>query len=570
MTTLGIDLGTTNSLIAVFSDDGPRVLTDTAGSRSVPSVVAIDDGGKLLVGAAARARAVYRPDDAVSRFKPYMGEEHGYRLGEHALGPVSLSALVLRELKARAEEALGETIDEAVITVPAWFREPNRRATIEAARLAGLRVRHLLNEPTAAALAYGVAQGDSEQAIAVLDLGGGTFDVTILELYDGMVDVRASGGDVHLGGEDYTDVLLRHVLSGTTTDALQTGAVRALVERAKRQLSHEQTVTVDLSTLGGPTVSVDRETYDRLCAPLNQRLRRCVQEALVQSGLRGPSIDHVLLVGGAVRMPAVAAIAESLFGQPAKLADDVDTLVARGAAVQAALLDKHAALRDVMVTDVLTHSLGVSVVQTWDGEHYEGRFMAVLSRGTTLPASRQERLATLHPEQTTLVLQVFEGEHRLVEKNERIGTLEIQGLPNHPVQSGKTEAVDVRFSQDVSGLLQIDATVLSTQQTKRLVLERSSRPLQEGERAQADRRLAAIAMHPREAQANRQLLEVATSVMMVVPQAERDTVDRYILAFESAMDKQVPNDIVEANALLTAVVRDLVNRHGLHDLVDVP
>jgi molecular chaperone HscC len=343
---IGIDLGTTNSLIAVYEDGGPRVLLNELGHSAIPSVVAVDDAGHLLVGAPAAERLVSRPGSAASRFKPDMGTANLRAVGTHRFTPVTLSALVLTELRQLGEAALGEKIREVVVTVPAWFREPQRRATLEAGQIAGLDVRHLLNEPTAAALAYGLARDDAEQTAVVLDLGGGTFDVTVLELFDGVVDVRASVGDVHLGGEDFTDAVLEQLVGHRRPDAEARGRLRHRVERARRALSTETAVEIDLSDLGAGVRALTRDEVEAWTKPLLQRIQRCVREALLQAGVRAPDLTDVLLVGGATRMPAVAAVAEAALGRPARFVEHVDELVALGAATQAALLRRHAGLSE--------------------------------------------------------------------------------------------------------------------------------------------------------------------------------------------------------------------------------
>jgi molecular chaperone HscC len=535
---IGIDLGTTNSLLAIWDGDRPRVLTHELGSPLVPSVVAVDATGHVLVGAPAKARQAYCPSDAVSRFKPAMGTDTLFTLGGQKLGPVTLSSLVLRELREMAEAQLGAPARRCVVTVPAWFREPQRRATLDAALLAGLDVRLLLNEPTAAALAHGLAQRDAEQTIIVLDLGGGTFDVTVLDLYDGVVDVRGSGGDVHLGGEDVTDALVRatlrlgQVLPGPPEVAQR---LRARVEAAKRALATTEQVSVDLSEHGGGAVVLTRDALDQASAALIERAERCVRDALVAARLTPAGVHEVLLVGGSSRLPWMTSLVRRLFRKEPLLAQDVDYDIAHGAAAQAALLARHAAVRERSVTDVLTHSLGVAVVQTFGGTSYADRFSPVLPRGSTLPIRRSERFWTLHHEQSQVRVRLYEGEERDVSGNELIGELVLRDLPTSTSPDHR-EAFDLVLAQDTSGLLAVTATVLSTQQTAQVVLERTTRALSDAERAQAERDLDRLRTHPRALLHNRLLLERANALVPMLAGPPRAQLEQVLLAFEAALD----------------------------------
>ncbi|MEO0605947.1 MAG: Hsp70 family protein [Myxococcota bacterium] len=465
---LGIDLGTTHSLVAVFEDGGPRVLEHDLGSALVPSQVALDDDDHLLVGFPARTLRQRRPERGLARFKPDMGQARDLKLGDTVLNPVTASALVLKELKAAAEARLGFPVQRAVISVPAWFREPQRKATLDAGQLAGFDVQRLINEPTAAALAHGLHADDDMRRVAVLDLGGGTFDVTVIELFEGLVDVRASVGDVHLGGEDATDAIVSWLTqqgSALSLTPLAFARVRHRAERAKRALSEASVVEIDRSDIDGGTSRLDRATFAELCAPLLERMRALIGQALVQASLTPADIDDVVLVGGSVRIPAVQDLATRVFGKPPLPLGEVDELVALGAAVQAGLIQGHAALRERLVTDVLTHSLGVSAVRSWQDEVYADRFVPLLGRGTTLPASRASTFQTVHPTQSEVVLHVYEGERRVASENHLLGTLSVP-VPAHGEDEDVREALEIRFTHDASGLLEVEATVLSNRRRR--------------------------------------------------------------------------------------------------------
>ncbi|MBX2798333.1 MAG: Hsp70 family protein [Myxococcales bacterium] len=555
---LGIDLGTTHSLVAVFESDGPRVLEHDVGSFLVPSEVAIDDEDHLLVGAPARTVRLRRPDRGLARFKPDMGQSTSMPLGDTVLTPTTASALILKELKEVAEARLGFPVHRAVISVPAWFREPQRKATLDAGRFAGFEVQRLINEPTAAALAHGLHVDGDLRRVAVLDLGGGTFDVTVLELFDGIVDVRSSVGDVHLGGEDVTDAIVAWLNQRTTALSIDPATLarrRRRAERAKRLLSGQASVSIDLPDEDGGSVPLDQQTLEQLCAPLLQRMRSLVSQALVQAATTARDIDQVVLVGGAVRMPVVRQFARRMFEQEPLPLGEVDQLVALGAAVQAALVDGHEALRERLVTDVLTHSLGVSAVQSWADQHYQDRFVPLLGRGTTLPASKAERFSTLHHQQNEVVLEVFEGERRVASDNHLLGTLSVP-VPTHDDAEAR-ESLEVRFTHDVSGLLEVEATVLSTDERSAVVIERGGQTYDEQARLDVQAQLARLKVHPRQLLPNRWLLERATTVVEHLAGPARDELDQMLLAFEAALDGGDMERIEQWRVPLSARVGEL-------------
>jgi len=559
---IGIDLGTTNSLVAVLRESGPEVLHNELGRPLTPSVVALDDSGHLLVGEPALERLRRGCVDAVARFKPRLGTSLTQRIGQRDLSPSALSALILRELKEVAAVALGGDPRQAVISVPAWFREPQRRATVEAAALAGLGVQRLVNEPTAAALAYGLTAGDEPQTLAIVDLGGGTFDLTVLELFDGVADVRASVGDVNLGGEDFTDAIVQWAQRRAPTSDISPVALaqlRARAEAAKCRLSDADVVGLELSH---GAIDLDRATLEEVTRPLQDRMASCMREAMMQSRLRPETIDQVLLVGGATRMPLVAAVVERVFGQSPRPSGDLDQIVARGAAVQAGLVARHRAVRDRASTDVLTHSLGVAVLRQWGDAYFPDRFAPVLHRGTTLPASRVERFSTVHHEQTEVQLRIFEGESREVSDNEPLAVLTLEGLRTHADTEAR-EAIDVRFAHDASGLLEVEATLPSTGEKVRTALTRGGVKLSESDLAASREVIARLKTHPRDLLPNRWLLEHATRIVEQLPGEDRDALDHLLTVFEGTLEHGDPEGIAQIRDVLRAQVEGLVARHGL-------
>ncbi len=553
---VGIDLGTTNSLVCVYEEGTARPLTDDLGHTMIPSALALDDEGHLTVGAIARERmAAGLP--GLARFKPFMGTDRTLSLGDHRLRPEEASALVLRELKAMAERRLGTTVSEAVVTVPAWFGEPQRRATLDAAVLAGLQVTQLLNEPTAAAIAYGVEQGDDPQVVGVIDLGGGTFDITILELFDGVVEVMGSTGDTHLGGEDFTDALIRGAAEQARVQAPTDGAFRAAAEHAKRRVCSGGEATLQL---GATTVTLDEARLRAWCAPLVARLERCIREAMFQAKVRAGGFDRVLLVGGAARMPLLGEVASRLCGRDAELAGDLDHVVGRGAALQAGLHARHWALSEVLVTDVLTHTLGTSTTRSHGGMELYDRFSPILSRGTTLPATARQRYWTLRKGQTFMDIEVYEGEARHVRDNTRLGQITIDDIPEN---QDDHEAVWVRFTHDVSGLLVVDVEVESTGKTHELAIERTGRSLRPSDLEAARRRLAALRIHPRELLPNKFLWERANRLVTLTSGPLREHLDHQLTAFEAAMETGDADSIDQVRRLLQRTVTQVQDELGM-------
>lgn len=531
---IGIDLGTTHSLIAVFEPEGPRVLANEMGHELIPSAVALDDTGHLVIGDPARIRRRRGLNDTAARFKSDMGTPKEIGLGDRKLNPTSLSALILRELKQHARAALGFDVERAVISVPAWFGEAQRRATVEAAHLAGLEVQRLVNEPTAAALAYGLGVGDDPIDVAVVDLGGGTFDITILEIFEGVADVRASSGDTQLGGEDATDALLAWAAEQAGVAALGggSGPERAAAERAKKRLSTELVAEFEAF---GSLHRIDRPTFAGITRFMRERMASGMRKAAVQSGVKPSSLDTVVLVGGASRMPWMADLVREVFAIDPEPAADVDRVVALGAAIQAGLVTNHKALRDRLVTDVLTHSLGVSTRKSWGETELLDRFDPVLHRGSTLPTSGTGFYTTLRHDQTSVTFPIYEGENRTASRNHLLGQLTLDDLPVHEDEDVR-EGIRVRFTHDASGLLEVEAKLESTGVTVSAVIERGGIQLSEEERAEAARALEAFRTHARDLLPNRWLLERANRVVELMTGVRREQLDHVLTGFELALE----------------------------------
>lgn len=548
---VGIDLGTTYSAVARLTEEGPKLAPNALGRLLTPSVVAVDDEGKLLVGDAAREYQVLRPDRGVSLFKRHMGSDWRTEIGGVELTPERLSALILESLKEDAESAYGESIEQAVITVPAYFNDPQRKATIRAGQMAGLRVERIINEPTAAAIAYGFHEEDEEKLLAVFDLGGGTFDISIVEFFEGTVEVRSSSGECFLGGEDITRTMVsrllqRHGLAfehAEVSSPQRVSRLLQLAEAAKRRLSQAEATEVAFPEADGsirPDASKDRVTREELAEWIGVflgRLETPIRRALGDARVKREEIDEVLLVGGATRMPAIAEYVERTFGKPPRRRINPDHVVALGAAVQAGLVADMAAVEELVVTDVAPFTLGVEISKQFGRQLQDGYFLPIINRNSTIPISRVERVQTIYSNQPSITVHVFQGESRKTEENLLLGELEVHDLPRGPAG----QEVDIRFTYDLNGVLEVEATVVKTGQKVSTVIAKHARGMADRDIAQAVAEMQSIKRHPREDAANRFALRRAERLYAELSLTERDMLSRLLDAFEEALDLQEPD-----------------------------
>jgi len=544
---IGIDLGTTHSLAAVWKDGRPQLVVNALGTYLTPSCVSIDEDGSVLVGQAARDRLQTHPEVTAALFKRYMGSDKTFQVGARSYRPEELSSLVLRSLKADAEALLGEPVTEAVITVPAYFSDSQRKATRIAGQLAGLKVERLVNEPTAAALAYGLHQDEESTQFLVFDLGGGTFDVSILEMFEGVMEVRATAGDNFLGGEDFVNAIVQLFFAETgLPEAAREdgGLMQQLVSRAetaKRALSDSESATLSLYWHDREhTLVLTQERFRDISEPLLARLRGPVERALRDASIRAGEIDNVVLAGGSTRSPIVRQLVTRMFGRFPDMAINPDEVVALGAAVMAGLKARDAALKEVVMTDVCPYTLGVETVHRMPGGgEVDGYFSPIIERNTVVPASRVKRYVPVREGQRMLKLEIFQGEARLVRDNIALGALNVP-LPRGPNAEAN---VEVRFTYDVNGLLEVEATVLATAEVHRLVIQGNSGVLSELEIAARLKQLAELKIHPRDKAENRALVAQAERVFQQLRADARerlgDEISRFELALESQDDRQI-------------------------------
>jgi molecular chaperone HscC len=539
---VGIDLGTTNSLVAVYRNGQTELIPNSLGHLLTPSAVSVADDGSFLVGLAARERAATHPRLTATAFKRRMGTDHAVTLGPRRMRAEELSALVLGALVADAEAYLGVPVTEAVITVPAYFNDVQRKATQAAGRLAGLKVERLLNEPTAAGLAYGLQERADHSTFLVFDLGGGTFDVSVLEYFEGVVEVRASAGDTRLGGEDFVQVLVDWFVEKTPTlDAADKEAIAAdnalwrAAEQAKRDLSEHENSRLVLHRKGSAhALEVTRAEYEKRCAGLLQRLRRPLERALMDARLDPGSLSEVVLVGGASRMPIVRQMVTRLFGRLPLRTINPDETIARGAAIQAALKARDAALDEVVLTDVMPYSLGIVVSEDVDGRRYHDRFSPIIERNTPVPVSRVQSYSTVQDGQTVIAIDVRQGESPLGSENLKLGSLDIA----IPAKARGEISVNVRFTYDVNGLLEVEAQVPATGQTSQSVIQRSAEVMSDKQIAAALDKLRALKIHPRDKQENAYLVARAKRLYEDRLGHARQDIAHALTRFEASLDSQ--------------------------------
>ena len=474
---IGIDLGTTNSCVAVMEGGKPVVIANTEGVRTTPSVVAFTKTGERLVGEPAKRQAVTNSEKTISSIKRHMGTDYKVTIDDKRYSPQEISAMILQKLKADAESYLGETVTEAVITVPAYFNDAQRQATKDAGKIAGLDVKRIINEPTAAALAYGL-DNEREQKILVYDLGGGTFDVSIIEIGDGVIEVLATNGDTRLGGDDFDQVLTNYMISDfkskegvdLSNDKMALQRFKEAAEKAKKELSSASTTNINLpfitATSEGPKhfdMNLTRAKFNELTFNLVERTAVPVQNALKDAGLTAADIDKVLLVGGSTRIPAVQDKVRQLTGKEPNKSLNPDECVAIGASIQGGKLAGDAGAGDILLLDVTPLSLSI--------ETMGGIATKLIERNTTIPTRKSQVFSTAADNQTAVDINVLQGERQFARDNKSLGQFRLDGIP--PARRGVPQ-IEVTFDIDANGIVNVSAKDLGTGKEQHITITAGS------------------------------------------------------------------------------------------------
>jgi len=547
---VGIDLGTTNSLISYFTDEGAKIIPNRLGKNLTPSIVSIDENNNILVGETAREKMLLDPDSAASIFKRDMGSKKTFKLGDKDFTAEELSSFVLKALKEDAESYLHEKIDEAVISVPAYFNNARRKATKRAGELAGFKVERIISEPTAAAVSYGIYQENKDARFLVFDLGGGTFDVSILELFGSILEVRAVAGDNFLGGEDFTAVIEDMFFkehSNLDREKLTKKQLRYIHKKAEKakldlgnNLSSKMVCRIDDEEY---EYVLHAKEYEMKCYDLLDRIKNPIKKSLQDAGIKVKDIDKVVMVGGATKLMIIKKFVSKLFRSMPDTSVNPDEVVAKGCAIQAAMKERNEAIKEVILTDVCPFTLGTEVViERENNKKEDGHYCPIIERNTVIPASRTERLCTVNDNQKKITIEVLQGESRFAKNNLLLEKLTV----DVPEDKAGKQAVDVTYTYDVNSILEVEVKVVSTGETTKEIIKNQDVDMTDEEIEQRMKELEYLKIHPKDQEENKLLLLRGERLYEESIGNDRMIIEYSIREFEEALESQDNKKIAQA------------------------
>ncbi len=556
---IGIDLGTTNSLAACYRDGEVQIIVNRLGKKITPSIVSIDENDHVLVGETAKEYGILHPERTASVFKRAMGTSKIFDLAQHSFSAEELSSFVLRSLKEDAEEFLKEKVDEAIISVPAYFNDKQRKATVRAAELAGLKVSRIINEPTASAIAYGIGEKGKSERCLVFDLGGGTFDVTVLEYYKNIMEVYAIAGDNFLGGEDFTEVLFEMFMERTGLDRelisfRDLKYILKAAELCKCSFAESDAAIMNV-TVGGKkyTENFQLSEYEKRCAPLLEKLRKPIEKALSDARITLNDLDEILLTGGATRLPIVKDYVKRICGIDPVSIREPEQSVVLGAALQCAMKERDAQIEEVILTDVCPFTLGTEVVRDNGSFEIPGVYLPIIERNTVIPVSRKQTVYTARDNQQYVTIKILQGESRIAANNLFLGELTVE-VPIGP--KGK-EAIEVTYTYDIDALLEAEVKVLSTGVNKKVVIHDEEHEESEAEKASRLKRLEYLKFNPREDEENMLVMLRADRVYEESLSDDREDIEKHVEALQEALDEKNILKIEIAKKKLTELLDEI-------------
>lgn len=559
---IGIDLGTTNSLVSYFSENGPVIIPNRLGDNLTPSIVSIDENEQIYVGKVAKERRIIYPDFTAEVFKRSMGTEKKYKLGNKEFLAEELSSFVIRSLKEDAEEFLGQTVTEAVISVPAYFNDSQRKATCRAGKLAGLKVERMVSEPTAAAIAYGLHNKKLNTKFLVFDLGGGTFDISVLEVYKNIMEVRAVAGDNFLGGEDFTEILFNMFLKEKNIDEelldrKTLAHIKKQAEICKLGFSNAK-ISIMKCKISDELVEyeVSIDEFEKSCQLLLAKIRKPIERALNDAAIKVREIDEIILVGGATKLSIIRNFVGKLFGMLPNTQINPDEAVALGASTQGAMKERNEAIKEIVLTDVCPYTLGTNISVQKQGNYYEsGHFFPIIERNTVIPVSRTERLYTIYDNQSEIRIEILQGESRLAKNNLYLGEIKVQV----PKNKAGEEAIDVTYTYDINSILEVEVTAIATNLKKKIVIQKDGNSMSEKEIEERFEELKELKIPPREREENKLLLSRGERLYEESFGDIRKEIDYNIRQFENILDKQEKVQIEKAAKELKSFLDEIEN-----------